>query len=76
MVTAGSAAMLMSGAAGPAAFVDLRSIGGLSGEVNRRLAEKITQVLNEALGVPADRVFLNFTDVKSANWGWNGGTFG
>ena len=76
MVTVGQAAILMSGKAGDGAFVDIRSIGGLSGDVNRQLSQKIGSLLKESLGVPPDRIYLNFTDVPAANWGWNGDTFG
>jgi phenylpyruvate tautomerase PptA (4-oxalocrotonate tautomerase family) len=76
MVAASTAAIVMSGRPGDAAFVDLRSIGGLSGDVNRQLSEKICRLLNESLGVPSNRVYLNFTDVAPPNWGWNGQTFG
>ena len=76
MVVVNPAAMLMSGQPGPAAFVDVRSIGGLGDDVNRQLAQKIGGLLKEFLGVPPDRIYLNFTDVPAANWGWNGDTFG
>jgi phenylpyruvate tautomerase PptA (4-oxalocrotonate tautomerase family) len=76
MVTASPAAIVMSGKPGDAAFVDLRGIGGFSRDVNRRLSQKICQLLTESLGVPPDRVYLNFTDFGAANWGWNGQTFG
>jgi phenylpyruvate tautomerase PptA (4-oxalocrotonate tautomerase family) len=56
--------------------VDIRSIGGLSDDVNRQLSQKICKLLKESLGVPPDRVYLNFTDVRPGNWGWNGDTFG
>ena len=76
MVVASPAAILMSGKPGEAAFVDVRGIGGLGGEVNRQLSRKIGSLLKESLGVPPDRVYLNFTDVPAGNWGWNGSTFG
>ena len=76
MVTLSPASTLMSGKPDPAAFADIRSIGGLSGNVNGLLAEKICKLLKESLGIPPDRVYLNFTDVDAANWGWNGSTFG
>jgi phenylpyruvate tautomerase PptA (4-oxalocrotonate tautomerase family) len=75
MITASSAAILMSGQAGEAAFVDVRGIGGLTETVNRQLTQKICQLLSQTLGVPPDRIYLNFTDVKAGNWGWNGNTF-
>lgn len=76
MVTVSEAAMLMAGAEGPAAYADLRSIGGLSGAVNRQLSERICALLKEQLGIPPDRVYLGFTSVSAENWGWNSGTFG
>jgi len=76
MVTTSPAVIVMSGKPGDAAFVDLRSIGGLSGDVNRQLSEKLCRLLNESLGVPSNRIYLNFTGVEAANWGWNGQTFG
>jgi phenylpyruvate tautomerase len=76
MVTVNPVAMLMSGKPGDAALVDIRSIGGLGGDVNRQLSQKVCRLLNESLGVPQDRIYLNFTDVEAANWGWQGNTFG
>jgi phenylpyruvate tautomerase len=75
MVTLSSATMLMSGTAGDAAFVDIRSIGGLSDEVNRKLAQQICKLLENSLNISPDRIYLNFTDIKAAQWGWNGSTF-
>jgi len=76
MVSVSPAAMLMSGKTGDAAFVDLRSIGGLSGSVNKELSQRICALLQQSIGIPSDRVYLNFTDVEAQNWGWNGSTFG
>jgi phenylpyruvate tautomerase PptA (4-oxalocrotonate tautomerase family) len=76
MVAISPAAILMSGKPGDAALVDVRSIGGLSDDVNRQLSQKVCRLLNESLGVPQDRIYLNFTDVEAGNWGWKGDTFG
>jgi phenylpyruvate tautomerase len=76
MVTVGQAAILMSGKPGDAAFVDIRSIGGLTDDVNRKLSKLVCQLLHDSLGVSPDRSYLNFTDVKAGAWGWNGSTFG
>ena len=76
MVTISPAAILMSGKPGDAALVDVRSIGGLSGDVNRRLSQKVCRLLNESLRVPQERIYLNFTQVEAGNWGWKGTTFG
>ena len=76
MVSIGQAGMVMSGKSGEAAFVDIRSIGGLSGDVNRKLAQQVCKLLTDSLGLSPDRVYLNFTDVEAGSWGWNGSTFG
>jgi phenylpyruvate tautomerase len=76
LVTVSQTAMLMSGKAGDAAFVDIRSIGGLTDDVNRKLSQQICKLLNDSLGLQPDRVYLNFTDVEASRWGWNASTFG
>ena len=76
MVSMSPATMLMSGKSGHTAFVDIRSIGGLHNEVNRKLSQQVSKLLADSLGVAPDRVYLNFTDVDAGRWGWNGSTFG
>ena len=76
MITISDAAMLMGGSEGPAAYADIRSIGGLSSAVNRKLSERVCALLKERLSIPPDRVYLGFTSVSAENWGWNSGTFG
>lgn len=76
MVTIAPASVLMSGKDGDAAFVDIRSIGGLTSDVNRNLSQKVCQLLKDSLGISPDRIYLNFRDVEAGNWGWNGETFG
>jgi phenylpyruvate tautomerase PptA (4-oxalocrotonate tautomerase family) len=76
MVTVSQAAILMSGKPGDAAFVDVRSIGGLSGDVNRRLSQQVCQILKDSLQIAPNCVYLNFTNVEGRNWGSDGSTFG
>ena len=76
MIGITQSAMLMSGKAGEAAFVEIRSIGGLNGEVNRKLSQQVCTLLNDSLGIAPDRIYLNFTEIEAGNWGWNGSTFG
>lgn len=76
MVSVHPAAMLMSGKPGAAAFVDVRSIGGLGDGVNRDLSQKICAQLEQSLGVLPNRCYINFTEFEAGKWGWNGETFG
>ena len=75
MVTMDTTSVMMAGKAGDAAFADLRSIGGLGPDVNTRLSQRICDALNESLGLAPNRVYINFTDVSAASWGWNRDTF-
>lgn len=69
-------AILRGGAPGPAAFVEVRSIGGLTPAVNRELSAKLCTILAESLGIPGERVYLNMLDVAPGDWGHDGVTFG
>ena len=76
MATVDTPSMLMSGKSGPAALAEVRSIGGLNGKVNRLISSRLAKLLQEALGISPERVYLNFMDVAAADWGWRGETFG
>jgi phenylpyruvate tautomerase PptA (4-oxalocrotonate tautomerase family) len=76
MVVAGHPEILMSGKSGPAAFVDIRSIGGLSAPINKKLSQKICEILNKALAIPGERVYINFFSLDPSYWGYAGATFG
>jgi phenylpyruvate tautomerase PptA (4-oxalocrotonate tautomerase family) len=76
MATVAEAEICMAGEIGPAAFVDIRSIGSINGQVNRKICKEIKSLLEKEVGIEGGRVYLNFTDVPAGNWGWNGSTFG
>jgi len=67
-------AMLFGGSDAPLAYLELKSIGlpeSKSEEYSRALAD----LLNDELGLPADRIYIEFADAPRTMWGWNGGTF-
>ena len=66
----------MGGVAGSATFVDVRAIGGIGPEINRELSSVICGIVEELLGTPPSRVYINFIDVAATDWGWDNGTFG
>lgn len=76
MVTLSDGPVCMAGSVGDGAFVDVRSIGGLSGDTNGKLAAAICALLDETLSIPSQRVYLNFTNVDASAWGFDGRTFG
>ena len=76
MATVSPAQISMAGEVGPAAFLDIRSIGGLSQAVNREISKQVCALLKERLDIPEDRVYLSFANVTAQDWGWRSGTFG
>jgi len=76
MVAAETAALLMSGEKGDAAYAEVRSIGGLDRDVNRALTTKLCGLLHDHLGIAPDRVYVTFQSVAADHWGWNQSTFG
>eukprot|EP00727_Mastigamoeba_balamuthi_P010718 m51a1_g6269 hypothetical protein (115) ;mRNA; f:142882-143479 len=64
----------MGGSNDPIAFVKVSSIG-LPGGSPKKLSSAFCKMLHEQLSIASDRIYLNFEDVKSSNWGWNGSTF-
>ncbi len=36
--------------------------------MNRKLAKEVSKLLSDVLGIPADRVYLNFSNVEARNW--------
>jgi phenylpyruvate tautomerase PptA (4-oxalocrotonate tautomerase family) len=66
--------MLFGGDDGPAAFLDVRSIG-LPEDQAAPLSRALCEVIRTHLSIPPERVYLTFAAVPRALWGWNGGTF-
>jgi phenylpyruvate tautomerase PptA (4-oxalocrotonate tautomerase family) len=36
----------------------------------------VCALIEQHLGIPAERTYIGFEDVPGRLWGWNGGTFG
>lgn len=76
MVALSHESLCMAGQSGPAAFADVRSIGGLKASVNQKISAEVCALLSKELDIPGDRIYLNFTEIPAASWGWDGRTFG
>lgn len=68
------ASMTMAGTANPCCLVEVRSVVAFSPDQTRAVAQAFCPMLTEHLGVPANRIFLNFTDFPRTMWGFNGST--
>ena len=65
--------MTFAGSDEPCCFIKVKSIGSLSpSSTCKSLCELITSKTN----INTSRIYIEFTDVKASNWGFNGTTFG
>jgi phenylpyruvate tautomerase len=71
-----AAAMTMGGLDEPACFVDIRGVGKMTPQQTASMSKAFGELLGQALGIESRRIYLNFTGVDGAMWGWDGGTFG
>jgi phenylpyruvate tautomerase len=66
--------MLFAGTSAPAAFLEVKSLGlpeNKTPEYSRTLCDFIVA----AVGVPAERIYIEFATPPRHLFGWNGGTF-
>lgn len=68
------ATMTFGGTTEPAAFVELNSIG-LPAAQTSELSALLCDLIKAGTGIQKDRIYINFSDVPRASWGWNGKTF-
>lgn len=66
--------MLFAGSDAPVAFLELKSIA-LPPTITKPLSQALCTLIREQLGIPLDRTYVKFIDVKHSMWGWKGDTF-
>jgi len=57
----------------PSCFLEIKSIGSLNPS---EMAKPISDIVQEKMRIPIDRIFISFEDVPASLWAWNGRTFG
>jgi phenylpyruvate tautomerase len=68
--------MTFGGTPNPACYVEIKNVGALSPALTKTMSQDFCQQVNQVLKIDPDRVYIEFSDVKGAMWGWNGSTFG
>ena len=65
--------MTFAGSDEPCCFIKVKSIGSLSpSSMSKSLCDLIASKTN----INTDRIYIEFSDVKASNWGFNSSTFG
>jgi phenylpyruvate tautomerase len=68
--------MTFAGTTDPVCYVEIKSIGSMGSQLTQAMSNDFCQELETSLGVPKERIYIEFADAKGAMWGWNGRTFG
>ena len=69
-----TAPMLFAGNDEPAIYMELKSIG-LSESQTPAVSAALCELAQNTLGVPQNRIYIEFSDAPRKMWGWNGATF-
>ncbi|MDB9528815.1 phenylpyruvate tautomerase MIF-related protein [Oscillatoria sp. CS-180] len=71
----GDVPMTFGGSTDPVCYVEIKSVGTM-GSKTRAMSEEFCTKIEDALGVPKNRTYIEFADAAGSMWGWNGTTFG
>lgn len=66
--------MLFAAEDTPLAYLELKSIG-LPAERSQEFSKRLCDLVSRQLQIPADRIYIEFSDAQRHLWGWNAGTF-
>jgi phenylpyruvate tautomerase len=69
-------AMTFGGTSDPACYIEIKSIGVLTPEQTQAMTLIFCELIEQTLGVPRSRTYIEFTNAIGPMWGWNGDTFG
>lgn len=67
-------AMQFAGTDAPLAYLELKSIG-LPQSITASASRALCDLVARETGVPANRIYIEFSDAPRQMWGWNGDTF-
>ena len=56
----------------PCCFIEIKSIGSLTPS---DMAKQLSDLINQKMGIPLDKIYIYFEDVPASMWAWNGRTF-
>lgn len=69
------ARMTFGGSDAPACYAKIKNIGELTPDTTARLSKVLCALLSSALGVPQNRIYLEFVELEPHLFGFDGETF-
>lgn len=68
--------MTFAGNFDPVCYIEIKSIGTISPAQTKAMSQDFCQEIQDKLGVPVNRTYIEFAEARGAMWGWNQSTFG
>lgn len=67
--------MTFAGTFDPVCYIEVKSVGTIRPEQTQSMSKDFCNKIHQAIGVPQNRIYIEFTDTEGSMWGWNGFTF-
>jgi len=67
--------MSFAGTFDPVCYIEVKNIGTMSPNLTKSMSQDFCQEIEAKLGVPKNRIYIEFSDAQRHLWGWNGSTF-
>jgi phenylpyruvate tautomerase PptA (4-oxalocrotonate tautomerase family) len=68
--------MTFAGTFEPVCYVEIKSVGSISAAQTKSMSSDFCQEIEACLGMPKNRIYIEFSESKGYLWGWNSSTFG
>lgn len=68
--------MTFAGTNDPVCYVEIKSVGSMRPQQTQAMSQDFCEQISQALGVPTNRIYIEFADAQGYLWGWDGRTFG
>jgi phenylpyruvate tautomerase len=68
--------MTMAGTFEPVCYVEIKSVGTMNNAQTKTMSQEFCQQIHDKLGIPTNRIYIEFADAKGYLWGWDSRTFG
>ena len=67
--------MTFGGSFDPTCYLEIKSVGTMGSSTTQAISQDFCGEVESRLGIPKNRVYIEFADAKGSMWGWNGSTF-
>lgn len=71
----GNIKMTFGGTFEPVCYIEVKNIGTMSSSQTKAMSADFCDEINTQLGIPKNRIYIEFNNATGSMWGWNGGTF-